>query len=565
MEEEKRIFMPAKREESLYSYVLPEDNGEAKTYTTGENSIVIIGANGSGKSKLGAWMEQQDIEGVHRVGAQRSLNFSEHVRLKSFEESEQELFYGKSDVRRWEKNKGARWGYGKGLTTTLLNDYDAVLSTLVAKESNVTQAYFYQCREAELNHATPPRTPETPIDQLKRIWDAVFPQRRIEMLDYCFIAHADTDGMSAKYPATQMSDGERSVLYLAAQVLCVPKSKTIIVDEPEVHLHPSLMHRLWRSLEEMRRDCLFVFITHDIGFAASHDASDKIWVKSFDGESWEWNFVVSSELPDELLMELLGNRRDVLFVEGDRCSYDIRLYSHLYPRYYVVPCGGCSQVIEYTKAFSSMRGLHELNSFGIIDRDYRSNEELEKLKAKGVYSLKVAEVENLFLVEPVLRFLANRFACNDVDSVVSNVKTYIIDQRFAGQMDTQIKNAAIYSLKQKLNSVSVHSSKGQSLAESFAKEVGAISAEEELLTQQGRYKEALDNRDYEEVLKLFNEKGLSGSVGKYFGMEDEQYCSKAIAILDSDDEDELLAALQPYVPELPGSTEERTAKLADSD
>ena len=77
-----------------------------------------------------------------------------------------------------------------------------------------------------------------------------------------------------------MSDGERSVLYLAAQVLCVPENKTLIIDEPEVHLHPSLMGRLWRALESARPDCLFVFITHDVQFAALHKDSPRIWVKS---------------------------------------------------------------------------------------------------------------------------------------------------------------------------------------------------------------------------------------------------------------------------------------------
>ena len=37
-----------------------------------------------------------------------------------------------------------------------------------------------------------------------------------------------------------MSGGERSVLYLVAQVLCVPKAKILIIDEPEIHLHRSI-------------------------------------------------------------------------------------------------------------------------------------------------------------------------------------------------------------------------------------------------------------------------------------------------------------------------------------
>lgn len=56
----------------MVKYKLPNEQGQPKEYELENNSIIIIGANGSGKSKLGAWMEQQDMQNTHRVGAQRS-------------------------------------------------------------------------------------------------------------------------------------------------------------------------------------------------------------------------------------------------------------------------------------------------------------------------------------------------------------------------------------------------------------------------------------------------------------------------------------------------------------
>ena len=97
-----------------------------------------------------------------------------------------------------------------------------------------------------------------------------------------------------------MSDGERSVLYLASQVLTVPKDKILIIDEPELHLHPSIMNSLWKSLEKMREDCLFIYITHDTEFAALHSNSDKIWVKEYDGKNWKLEEIKDNELPEEL-------------------------------------------------------------------------------------------------------------------------------------------------------------------------------------------------------------------------------------------------------------------------
>ena len=78
-----------------------------------------------------------------------------------------------------------------------------------------------------------------------------------------------------------MSDGERVALYLIAQCLCIPQNKTIIIDEPEIHLHRSIMNKLWAEIEKNRPDCLFVYITHDTQFAANHIQSEKYWIKEY--------------------------------------------------------------------------------------------------------------------------------------------------------------------------------------------------------------------------------------------------------------------------------------------
>lgn len=51
-------------DKDTYTYYLPDSNSAPQPYETPVNSIIIIGANGSGKSKLGAWIESHDFEGV---------------------------------------------------------------------------------------------------------------------------------------------------------------------------------------------------------------------------------------------------------------------------------------------------------------------------------------------------------------------------------------------------------------------------------------------------------------------------------------------------------------------
>ena len=89
----------------------------------------------------------------------------------------------------------------------------------------------------------------------------------------------------------------------------------------------------------------------------------------------------------------------MIFVEGTDESYDTKLYSEIYKSYYVIPCGGCSNVIARTKAMRDTPQLHDIECFGIIDRDYRGEAEINAYREHHIYTLKVAEVENLFLVE----------------------------------------------------------------------------------------------------------------------------------------------------------------------
>ena len=527
-----------------FSYSLPDKESDSSiTRITNTNSVIIIGSNGSGKSKLGAWIEQSALYDTHRVGAQRSLNFSEHIPSKSFAEAEDNVLYG-GPINQNGRDKNKRWGWGKKFTTQLLNDFDDVLAALIAQQNNEYQAYVEECKQAEANGLNKPHTPKSSLDKLFKVWRSVFPQRTLKMRDLAFLA--SVPGSDEWYSATEMSDGERSVLYLAAQVLCIPKGKTIIVDEPETHLHPSLMSRLWEALESERKDCLFIYITHDVDFAAQHELSDIIWVKSFNGKSWDWEFLPESALPEALLIELAGNRKPVLFVEGTKDSYDARLYSLIYPDCFIVPCGSCEQVIQNTKAYRATSVLSQVEAYGLIDRDFRSEEELEGLKEKGVSALGVAEVENLFLVEPVVRFAADRLMANGQE-VFDSVRDYVINQRFKNQLDKQVNSATIAALKGKLSGLDIAASKSD-LKKSYEDALGNVSFEIIYAEQRTRYDEAFQNNDYPEVLKVFNEKGLANSIGHFMGVDNKEYCGKVLRLLELEDHDKVLELLHEYIP-----------------
>src|SRR6476620_1638648 len=61
-----------------------------------ESSVVIVGSNGSGKTRLESWIDRESPQKslVHRVGAQKSLLIPDFCSTSSIDISENTLLYG---------------------------------------------------------------------------------------------------------------------------------------------------------------------------------------------------------------------------------------------------------------------------------------------------------------------------------------------------------------------------------------------------------------------------------------------------------------------------------------
>lgn len=221
---------------NIRKIMLPDQQLTKKEYDFEENqSLVVIGANGSGKSRLGAWIELNNSIFVHRISAQRSLIVPDFIQLKSYQQAFDELFWG--DAKNKQNNKAQRWNYGK-FTTSLLNDYDKMLSTLFAKQNKINNDFAMECKRKDIDGQPYNKVPETEVDKIINIWKEVFPHRELVLED----ASVNAKLSDVDYPGREMSDGERVALYLMGQCMCAPENSIIVIDEPEVHLHNVKSH-----------------------------------------------------------------------------------------------------------------------------------------------------------------------------------------------------------------------------------------------------------------------------------------------------------------------------------
>ena len=241
------------------SIIIPVNNKPTKIESV--QNFVIVGANGSGKSHLGAWIEQQSANGeVLRISAQRALSIPDSITIKSEEAAWNKIYYGEE----LHHDKNYKWNWGNGLTTKLIDDYDSVLSAIFARLNKEDRAYVIDCKDKEKRGETKADVPQMIIDKITSIWNAIYPHRQIILEDAKIKAKTTS---SEEYHAKEMSDGERVTIYLLGQCLIAPNDMTIIIDEPEIHLHKSIMYRLWDKIEEFCPNKTFIYITHDLATA----------------------------------------------------------------------------------------------------------------------------------------------------------------------------------------------------------------------------------------------------------------------------------------------------------
>lgn len=517
--------------------ILPQTDGNTAEIETTQ-SLLFIGANGSGKTRLGTWVEinspQKDI--VHRISAQKSLALPDSTTPQSIELAEKDLLFGnpgwthQHKVNKW-SNKPA---------TTFLNDYQKLMVYLFSDETEENAKFKRACKDSE----TRVDPPVTKIDRVKELWERILPHR--ELIIGGLRIQTRIKGIEDKiYNSSEMSDGERVIFYLIGQCLAAPKDGIIVIDEPELHLHKSVQAPLWDAVEQLRNDCLFVYLTHDVDFAAAKEDAKRVWLKSFDGEKWEWELIGEDEnLPDDLLIEVLGSRKPVVFVEGENGSFDVSLYRELLSNFLVIPRGSCTQVIQSVKALKANPQIHHLEVYGLIDRDRRVQAEITKLEQDSIYVLGVAEVENLFCTKEILELVSNRLGRdpNQDFQTVSNT----IFTRLQAELDTQVSLRASSEVKFQLNMFDTKKKGATDINNALQDLVANIDVGQIYSDVNTLYNNVLQNKDYEQLLALYNRKSLSSQVSNSLGLANGILPETVVRLSRRDCKELITNALRPY-------------------
>lgn len=524
----------------------PKGAGTGNETVSDISSVVVVGANGSGKSQLGLWIERNNPElEVHRITAQRALAIPLLVQPQPYDQAKSQVHYGafrpQWNELQHKKNKISD-RFGDEPVGKLLTDFESLLALLFAEDSRRNREF----KNAWRPNVSTEKPTQSRLDRVQMIWEQVLPHRKLVVGDDKIQAETLT---GSQYEGRMMSDGEKVALYLIGQVLCAPPNSIVVIDEPEIHLHRAIQAALWDQVELARTDCLFVYITHDLEFAATRSGARKVWLKSFDGTTWEWEVLERHpELPEALLFQLLGNRRPVLFVEGDDTSSDVALYRLLFPKHLVIPRQGCEKVAEAVKAFRGLGQLHNLSVNGLIDRDHRSEEEIASLRERGIGVTDVAEVENLLCVHEALEAAAERLACPEnvevaKSRVLSELKKDSEHQTLAratGEIQFRLAGFAPGD----------HSDAGQ-IDRDLQAHVARLDMTALFAKSRKVFDDIVQRNDYREALRFFNCKGIPAYIAVAFNIKRERYVEIVFDIIRKQPEGGVAKAMRAAILSCP--------------
>ncbi|HFU3800029.1 TPA: AAA family ATPase [Streptococcus suis] len=341
---------------------------------------LIVGKNGSGKSTLVENLKQDRLKRTLVLPARKNLMFYSDVE----EINQPELLL--------EKNQSFSL---KSSETQLFEDlsyrhfFSNLIRTLVAEE-------HYSKINGKISK----------LEQINAVFKKIFPE-------FLFVSEPYkrkilvSKNQSDFYEINNLSDGEKSIFFYIANIVLAKEKTVIVVDEPETHLHPSICSKLWDELVMERRDCYFIFISHDINFIASRSDATISWCRQY-SNSFKYDIVTNineESITRDIFVSLLGSSKPILFCEGNLESLDYKLFNILYSdKYTIKPVENHLKVIEYTKIINnSDLKIGNSQAIGIIDRDFKDEEQLEEYKKDQIFCLPVNEIEMLFMYPEIIK------------------------------------------------------------------------------------------------------------------------------------------------------------------
>lgn len=337
------------------------------------------------------------------------------------------------------------------------------------------------------------------------------------------------------YYVEDASDGEKSIIQFILFILLCPKNSFVFIDEPESHFNTALLNELFNILEKEREDIVFIYCTHNIDFIELRTNAKLIYLEKFDGTDWTINeFNSFDEISIENIINIVGTKKDILFIESEKGKLDYRIYCSLFKDYKVIPVSSCDKVINNCKIINGGSYLNlNRKTYGIIDNDFKNQSEIEKLKESKVYTLAYNEIENLLFSPCILEYICEKYG---LGNKLEMFKEAVIKNAINGK-DGIISDYInkVYPKYQKSSTLTYEAD-----VDKFRKQVKTVNEQNtaDFIDNMKAFVEELEqdlaSKNYEVIIKKYPNKGFLNCV-KMLDIRVDLYISWVIDSLEKDE------------------------------
>lgn len=207
-------------------------------------SVFILGANGTGKSSLMQQLYAAHHGNARRISAHRQTWFSSNAITLSPEQKRNT----ETNIQVTDTQPQARWSDSYSAARASIAIYD-----LIDAENVRARSIAGAVDGDDMGLAKKLSKKDAPIKIINELLRLSNIPIEISVRQNEQVVASKSS--SAPYSIAELSDGERNALLIAADVLTVKAGTLILIDEPERHLHRSIISPLLTLLFARRPDC----------------------------------------------------------------------------------------------------------------------------------------------------------------------------------------------------------------------------------------------------------------------------------------------------------------------
>lgn len=264
-----------------------------------------------------------------------------------------------------------------------------------------------------------------PLQKYKDIFSALLPGKELQDINPAAPREFHfKEGIANPLPFKSLSSGEQEVVKVVFDVVRKDiKHSVIIVDEPELHLHPTLTFKLIETLKTIGDHTnQFIFLTHSADLISTYySTGDVYFIDSVQTGSNQAHRLSELNHSHSELVQLIGQNlglfavgKKLIFIEGENSSID-RLTYHaivqkVIPDAKVIPVGSVANIITLNTIEEQIRNsIFGIDIFMIRDRDGLDANQISEIEKSGhIRCLKRRHIENYFLDSEILFKVAEK-------------------------------------------------------------------------------------------------------------------------------------------------------------